>query len=178
MVQTGTLTLVTSDLDYGFVLPLEILPELPHKSPEQSSKNVSLEQLRPDLLNTNLPPELRAFILNYQVPQDLQQLQVDRRRFLTGKVAAFPALPHPVSTEVPLVLNQTYLLRSFQFQIPPVLESGRFTVTGDQRYRDTLLGLAGSDLLISLRPIERRSDGSYRVVWRILKAFPALSLPL
>ena len=151
------LTIVMPDLDYGFWVPLGDVP---------------LGEISPDLEQLNLSPDLRNFILTYEPPRNLDALQVDRRRFLTGKQAAFLPLRESLRSTVPLELQQTYLLRSVQFQIPELLRTRQFTVSGDRRYFAEATKIDSSDLLIAVRPIGRRDDGSYRLVWRILKQYP------
>lgn len=152
-----TLEIVTSELDYGFLIPIGDVP---------------LAAVSADLEDLGLPSPVRDFILSYQPPQNLEALQVDRRRFLTGKQAAFLSLREPLRLTAPLQLQQTYLLRSLQFQVPPLLQTRRLTVSGDRRYLAEATQVNSSDLLLVIRPIARRSDGSYRMVWRILKEFP------
>jgi hypothetical protein len=59
-----------------------------------------------------------------------------------------------------------------QFQIPELLRTRQFTVSGDRRYFAEATKIDSSDLLIAVRPIGCRDDGSYRLVWRILKQYP------
>lgn len=151
------LAIVTPDLDYGFLVPLGDVP---------------VGSVSPDLNHLGLNPEVQDFILNYQPPRNLEALQVDRRRFLTGKQAAFLPLRDPLPVSVPLQLQQTYLLRSLQFHIPPLLRTRQFTASGDRRYMAESTTIDSSDLLIAVRPIARRSDGSYRLVWKILREYP------
>jgi len=151
------LTIVTPDLDYGFWVPLGDVP---------------LDKISPNLEALDLPIDLRNFILTYEPPRNLEALQIDRRRFLTGKQAAFVPLRESLRSTIPLQLQQTYLLRSLQFQIPPLLRTRQFTVSGDRRYFDQATDIDSSDLLIAVRPIARREDGTYRLVWRILKQYP------
>mgnify|MGYP003340048455 CR=1 FL=1 len=48
-----------------------------------------------------------------------------------------------------------------------------FRISGDRRYMAEALEMGSSDVMLVLQPIDRRADGSYRVVWRMLRQFPA-----
>ncbi|MBD2184053.1 hypothetical protein H6G03_23785 [Planktothrix sp. FACHB-1375] len=113
----------------------------------------------------------RQFFLNYRPPNKLASLQVDRRRFITGKEQNF-GLSEPIFAQAPAVLNHTYLVRTVQFQLPEVLLSGDPITNRQRRILDSLLETPSADLLIAFRPVYRRSDGSYTVLWRVVKQFP------
>ncbi|MFB2919031.1 MULTISPECIES: hypothetical protein [Aerosakkonema] len=113
----------------------------------------------------------RQFFLNYRPPNKLASLQIDRRRFITGKEQNF-GLSEPIFAQAPAVLNHTYLVRTVQFQLPEVLVSGDPITNRQRRILDSLLKTPSADLLIAFRPVYRRSDGSYTVLWRVVKQFP------
>jgi hypothetical protein len=149
-----------SGLDYGFMVNVG---------------DVSLEKLNPTLQNLRtLSSEQRQFFLNYLPPNRLQLLQEDRLRFLTGKngESLVPPMSLPPSTQAPLVLNNTYLLRLVQFQLPEALLNNQPISRGQRRYLDQILRTPSSDVLVAFRPVRQRSDGSYTVIWRVLKQFP------
>jgi hypothetical protein len=166
-----------SGLNYGFMANLG---------------EVSLEDLDGTLNNVStLSPQQRGFFLNYFPPDELVALQEDRLRFFTGKEAegfvpapsfvhisvdsnraAFSSRDLPVSAQAPAVLNNTYLLRLFQFQLPEVILQ-RQSISGAQRRQlNRILETPSSDVLVAFRPVKQGSDGSYTVVWRLLKQFP------
>ena len=108
-----------------------------------------------------LASSTREFLLNYQPPQQLEALQVERRRFLTGKNQA-GILPYAEAE-----LNHTYVVRSLQFQLPDTILNGQ-PISSAQ-----LQNIPSSDMILAFRPVRQRSDGSYTVLWRVLNEFPA-----
>ena len=163
------LNLVTADLDYGFVLPLGEVPleALDLNRLRQTGAKETDDEVPP--LPLDLPTF--AFLLTYQPPQTLVELQGDRNRILTGKQEKF-GLSVPLSPTVPLVLNHTYLVRSIQFEVPEVLRTGRFLTDRDRRYRQLLLEMPSRDLLLAVQPVAQQRDGSYTLRWRVLGQFP------
>lgn len=152
-VNQGSFELAPTGLDYGFMTNLG---------------NVPLESLAadsPDRLS--LPKPAFQVFTTYRPPNRLQELQTDQRRFITGKGESLPLV-----SQAPVALNQTYLVRSIQFQVPEVIASGRTIEPRERRNLDQLLEMPSADLLVAFRPINRRPDGSYVVVWRVLKRFP------
>ncbi len=211
----GKFQTIFSDLNYGFLVDLG---------------NVPIEKLDLELSRNRgfrLPPAVRWFFLYYQPPEELQQLQADQRRFLTGKLDDFiltmpvqretlaassggiaeVPIPQPapawqeekkhlcaplagvfcapqisppptnpdrlVLNAAPVVLNHTYLMRSLQFQVPEIILNDQPISRRQRRYLNLILETPSSDLLIAFRPVRRRDDGSYTVLWRILGEFPA-----
>jgi hypothetical protein len=176
-ITEGNFQISLSGLNYGFMANLG---------------EVSLEDLDATLKNiSTLSPQQRGFFLNYFPPDELVVLQEDRLRFFTGKEAqgfvpapsflhisvdshraAFSAIDLPVSAQAPAVLNNTYLLRLFQFQLSEVILQ-RQSISGAQRRQlNRILQTPSSDVLVAFRPVKQLSDGSYTVVWRLLKQFP------
>ncbi len=148
--------LVQMGLDYGFIANVGDIP---------------LEKLDPQLDTVNLNSQLQQFFLSYRPPDKLDTLQEDRQRFLTGKLDKFD-LPQPVTTDIPVELNHTYLMRSLQFDLPDILTVERNITDRERRLLDILLDMPSRDLLIAFRPVRQREDGSYTVLWRVLNRFP------
>lgn len=154
----GNLQIAQPGIDYGFILNLGAVPLEEVTSP-QSSQRSSL---------SNQPGY--NFFFSYAPPTRLEELQVDRRRFLTGKVDNFaPEVLRSVS--VPLVFNQTYLVRLIQFQLPTALLDRQVISRRDRRYLDQLLEVPSSDVVVALQPVVQHSDGSYTVIWRLVREF-------
>jgi len=148
--------IVMPGLNYGFMVNLG---------------EVSLENLDTNLENLpTLSPRERELFLNYSPPQQLAAVQLQQRRFLTGKepqeLGVFP------TSLAPVVLNHTYLLRLFQFQVPEVILKRQPVSREDRRYLDQILEMPSSDVLVAIQPVSRRFDGSYTVLWRLLNQFP------
>jgi hypothetical protein len=59
-----------------------------------------------------------------------------------------------------------------QFQLPEVILKRQSISRAQRRYVDLLLETPSSDVLVAFQPVSQRSDGSYTVLWRILKPFP------
>ncbi|MBW4645038.1 MAG: hypothetical protein KME23_18960 [Goleter apudmare HA4340-LM2] len=127
--------------------------------------DVPLEKLDHKLQAVVLPR--REFFLNYQPPQQLESLQVERRRFITGKDQNWN-LSQAIMADAPAELNHTYLVRSLQFQLPEMILSGNSASRQKGRGSDQLQQLRSSDIILAFRPVRRRSDGSYTVLWRVL----------
>nr|WP_290227527.1 hypothetical protein [Trichocoleus desertorum] len=157
-IENGRFQLAQSGLNYGFIAPIG---------------DVALESLQPTLQTrqVELTPDLRQFFLTYTPPTQLDAIQADRRRFLSGKVSNL-ALSEPLMSQAVISLNQTYLVRSLQFQMPEIVMSGEPVSRRDRRYLDLLLETPSSDHLLAFRPMIRHSDGTYTVLWRVLQQFP------
>lgn len=168
---TQTLQLVPEDLDYGFLLPLG---EFPLEALSLDYLLQAPHDLDDDSPLPPLPLDLStlAFLFTYAPPDSLEALQADRNRFLTGKQQDRFGLAQILPMEAPLVVNQTYVLRSIQFQVPEALKAGRFLTDRDRRYRQLLLDMPSRDLILGVQPIAQHGDGSYTLRWRILGQFP------
>jgi hypothetical protein len=155
-VEGDLFQLIQTDLDYGFITDLG---------------DVAIESLTatPFEKLSSIPETLR-FFYTYRPPSELEAVQVDRRRFVTGKVAL--NLGEPLLTQAPAATNRTYLVRSIQYKVPELITSGRTLLPNERRILKDLLTMPSSDLLFAFRPVSRRSDGSYTVLWRILTKFP------
>ncbi|MFM7370037.1 MAG: hypothetical protein ACKO2Z_20060, partial [Sphaerospermopsis kisseleviana] len=90
-------------IDYGFIVNIGDVP---------------LEKLDGRLQTLDL--STRDFFLNYQPPRELKALQVDRRRFITGKSQNWQQSQIYLSGAKAEV-NKTYLVRSLQFQLPEII---------------------------------------------------------
>jgi hypothetical protein len=141
-------------VDYGFMVNVGDIP---------------LENLDGNL--KAVAPQTREFLLNYQPPKQLEALQIERRRFLTGKDQNWNQ-SQVILASAKAELNQTYLVRSLQFQIPEIILSGKAISRQDRIHLDQLLKMQGSDIILAFRPVRRRSDGSYTVLWRVLNQLP------
>ncbi|RCJ42213.1 hypothetical protein A6770_08350 [Nostoc minutum NIES-26] len=133
--------------------------------------DVPLEQLDGKLQTVASPT--RQFFLNYQPPKQLDALQVERRRFLTGKDQNWNQ-SQAILAGATAELNHTYLVRSLQFHIPKTIAIGQ-PISQPERpyYLDQLQQIQSSDTLLAFRAVRRRSDGSYTVLWRVLNQLPA-----
>ena len=147
------------EFDYGFFIDLGEVP---------------LADLSPDLLPERprrdppvLPESLRQFVLQYRPPQRLEAIQADELRFIKGD----PTESRILAT-VPVELNHTYLLRSVQYRLPDFIKNRELISRRDRRTLAIALDIPSSDLLIALQPVDRRIDGSYTVLWRVLRSFP------
>lgn len=145
--------IVQRELNYGF---MEDLGDVP------------IENLDPTLTSV-IEPKRQTF-LKYQPPKNLEELQIDRRLFITGK-SKNPCCAE-LFAQAPAVLNHTYLVRTIQFQLPRIVVNDESVSRKQRRNLESLLATPSSDLLIAFRPVYRRPDGTYTVVWRILKQFP------
>ncbi len=121
--------------------------------------DIPLEQLDGTLQAVASPT--RKFLLDYQPPTQLQALQVERRRFLTGKNQT------GIFSYAPAKLNHTYVVRSLQFQLPDTILNGQ-SISSEQ-----LQQIPSSDIILAFRAVRRRNDGSYTVLWRVLNELPA-----
>ncbi len=144
-----------SGVDYSFMVDLG---------------NISLEKLDGKL--QGVASSTREFFLNYQPPKQLETLQVERRRFLTGKDQNWNQ-SQVILADAPAKLNHTYLVRTLQFQLPEIVLNSQLIPSERRRYLDELQQVRSSDILVAFRPVRQRSDGSYTVLWRVLDELPA-----
>ncbi|AFZ27105.1 hypothetical protein Cylst_5059 [Cylindrospermum stagnale PCC 7417] len=147
--------LVHQGVDYGFMVDVGDIP---------------LEKLDGRLQAISSPT--REFFLNYQPPQQLEALQADRQRFLTGKNQNWQQ-SQVILADAKAELNHTYVVRSLQFQLPEIILSRQLIQEQNSRSRAQLGQLQSSDLILAFRPVRRRKDGSYTVIWRVLNRLPA-----
>lgn len=142
-------------LDYGFMVDLG---DVPIENLDASLQAVS--------------PPMQKFFLNYQPPKQLNALQIERRRFLTGKDQHYN-ISSVVLASSRIVLNHSYLVRSLQFQLPEIISRGKPISPQERRQLDKLLEMHSSDIILTFRPVRRRADGSYTVLWRVLNRLSA-----
>jgi hypothetical protein len=140
--------LIHQGVDYSFMIDVGDVP---------------LEKLDGRLKNVASPT--REFFLNYQPPKQLDALQVERRRFLTGKDQNWNQ-NQAILASATAKLNHTYVVRSLQFQLPEIILSGQ-PISPQE-----ILQIPHSDIILAFRPVRRRSDGSYTVLWRVLHHLP------
>ncbi len=150
-VEGGNFQIVPTDLDYGFMTDLG---------------EVAIETLVPPSVEAlpNLSDALQ-FFYNYRPPSELEAIQVDRRRFASEKGSNLNL------SQATAVLNRTYLVRSIQFKVPEIITSGRSLLPRERLSLKDLLDTPSSDLLFAFRPVSRRADGSYTVLWKVLRQF-------
>ena len=161
----GQIKLKHEGLDYGFMMDMGKLNGV-----ELNEISAGLE---PD--EVNLRPDMRDFFLNYRVPNQLEQLMLDRRRFLSAK-AGPSNLPTLLSPQAPMQVGHTYLLRTVQFDAPEALTHGKPVTPSERRNLDEHLAMPGKDLLVVFQPVTERHNGSYTVLWRVLGEFPTPEL--
>jgi hypothetical protein len=155
-VVNGNFQMVLPGVSYGFMADLG---------------DVAIEDIDPNLTNiSTFSPDLKTFFLNYEPPQKFTEIQEDRQRFILNKLENFE-LSDPLFLQLPAQVNRTYLLRSIQFHLPEIVVTGRPITQRDRRILALLLETPSSDLLVAFRPISRRSDGSYIVLWSVLQQF-------
>ncbi len=157
----GNLQIAQPGLDYGFIWNLGAI---------DLRDLGDLERMRREQTSLISRPEYR-FFFSYAPPSRIEELQVDRRRFLTGKLDNF-APDGLRSRGVPLALNQTYLVRLVQFQLPAPLVNREVIPRRDRRFLDQILQTPSSDIMVALQPIERNNDGSYTMIWQLVNQFP------
>jgi hypothetical protein len=150
VMQENNFQLVQSGLDYGFIVDVGDIP---------------LEQLDQQLVTIAAPK--REFLLNYQPPRQLAALQEDSRRFITGKNQNWQQT-QVFLAHAPAEINRTYIVRSLQFQLPEALSDRLPISRSNSRSRQQFSQIPSSDMIIAFRPVRRRNDGSYTILWRVL----------
>lgn len=150
----GKFQLLPQGVNYGFIADVGDIP---------------LEKLDASL--EAIAPEKREILINYQPPQKLNALQIERRKIITGKHEN-TIENKPILNTVEAKLNHTYLVRNLQFKIPEIIVNNKPISRRQRRYLDQLLEMQGSDVIVAFRPISRGSDGSYTIIWRVLKQLP------
>ncbi|MDJ0676671.1 MAG: hypothetical protein QNJ36_15045 [Calothrix sp. MO_167.B42] len=131
--------------------------------------DIPMEKLNNYLKKVNHPQ--KDLLFSYQPPKQLEELQIDRRRFFTGKQQDWHQ-GQPILAQLPAKLNHTYLVRSLQFQLPEIIKSGEPVALSQRLYIDQLLAMESSDVIVAFRPVRRRADGSYTILWRVVKQLP------
>jgi hypothetical protein len=141
------------DLDYGFI---------------QKLGDVPLDAIAADAgqLPETVNPSLWSYFWRYQPPTLVNALKSQKRLFHTEKLSIGNT---PIVSQIPVELNQTYLLRSVAYDLPEEVTNPRLQISRNFPYLEVA---NSSDVLIALRPIRTR-NGSYTILWRILKRFPS-----
>lgn len=140
----GKFKLLSGGVDYAFMADIGDIP---------------LEDL-----DTNLKiidEKKRDFFINYQPPQKLDRLVVERRKVISGRYQKL--------SEIDAKLNHTYLVRNLQFQLPEIITNNQVLTRNQRRYIDQLLRMQSSDVILAFRPVRRHGNGSYTIIWRVLQ---------
>ena len=119
----------------------------------------------------NISTEKKELFFNYQPPTKLSKLQIEQRKFITGK-HKYMIGKQPVSNRAEIKLNHTYLVRNLQFKLPGIIVNNQLLTRKQRRYLDQLLEMQSSDIILAFRPVRRRYNGSYTVIWRVLQELP------
>lgn len=151
--------IMRSGLDYGFMYDV-------------GKTTVDINKISAGLAPDQLPlrKDLREMFLNYRPPTNLEGLMAERRRFLSGKTGPNNQASI-LSPKAPIQLGHTYVLRSFQFQVPDAIAKGEPVSYAQRKNLDKVLDMPGSDVLVVFRPVAKKADGSYTILWRVLGEF-------
>ena len=60
-------------------------------------------------------------------------------------------------------------MRNLQFQLPENITKNKIISRKQRRYIDKLLQMQSSDIIVAFIPVRRHSDGSYTIIWRVLR---------
>lgn len=151
-IAKGKFQLLPQGVNYGFIADVGDIP---------------LEQLDASL--QAVAPEKRNIFINYQPPKKLNSLQAERQKIITGKHQVLINANQPILNTVEANLNRTYLVRSLQFQLPEIIANNQPLTRKQRRYLDQLLAMQSSDVIVAFRPVSRRTDGTYTIIWRVLQ---------
>ena len=143
-IESGQFLLSGEALNYGFLTSLGDI----------ALDDIQDDRKLPKLFTQYVPPSRLAMIQNHQ------------RRFLVGKDT-----PH--TSEAAAQLQQTYIMRVVQYQLPEVVTTGRPLQPGERGDLAELLKHQGRSRLVVFRPVIRRRDGSYTILWKVLDDQPA-----
>jgi hypothetical protein len=69
-------------------------------------------------------------------------------------------------------LYRTYVMRLVEFDLPDIVASGRPLKPGERGNLVNLLQADGRDRLIVFRPVSRQWDGSYTILWQVVRHNP------
>jgi hypothetical protein len=142
-IQNGQFVMSGNDLDYGFLTDVGDV--------ELGKRRVKVPV--PELFKT------------YQPPIAIPDVQKEQRRFVVGKDTEF-------SAQVMAALYRTYVMRLVEFDLPDIVASGRPLKPGERGNLQSLLQAVGSDRLIVFRPVSRQWDGSYTILWQVVRHNP------
>ncbi|HEY9706066.1 MAG TPA: hypothetical protein V6C58_26760 [Allocoleopsis sp.] len=144
--------IVQPGLDYGIMADLG---------------DISLENI--DARKTILGSKFE-YLITYNPPNKLQDIQTEKRKLTTGKLGKFP-VNELGFTQAKIELNRTYVVRLIQYQLPEIIMGDRIVKRRDRGRIDELLQVKSSDILVAFRPVRKRSNGSYTVLWKVLGKF-------
>ncbi len=144
--------IVQPGLDYGIIADLG---------------DISLEKIdaRKTILGSNF-----EYLITYTPPNKLQDVQREKRKLTTGKLGKYP-VNELGFTQAKIELNRTYVVRLIQYQLPEIMKNGGIIRRSDRFSIDKLLEMKSSDILVAFRPVRKRSNGSYTVLWKVLGKF-------
>lgn len=142
-IVNGKFQLLSQGVDYSFMTEIGDVP---------------LEDLDANLETVDV--KKRDIVFNYQPPSKLGELLIEKRKIITGK--------HK-NSNIDAKLNNTYLVRNLQFQLPEIIAKNQILSRKQRRYIDQLLQMQSSDIIVAFKPVHRHSDGSYTVIWRVLQ---------
>jgi hypothetical protein len=142
-IQDGQFVIGGDDLDYGFLTDVGDV--------ELGKRRVKVPV--PELFKT------------YQPPIAIPDVQREQRRFVVGKDTEF-------SAQVMAGLYRTYVMRLVEFDLPEIVAAGRPLKPGERGNLQGLLQADGRDRLIVFRPVSRQWDGSYTILWQVVKNNP------
>jgi hypothetical protein len=128
--------------------------------------DIPIEKLDANL--KTVTKEIAETFLTYQPPKQLNILQQERRRLVSNKHNNSFLL-----SNVPARINNTYLVRSFQFKLPDAIVNSKKLTPQERLQIDQLVRIQSSDTIVAFRPVRQRSDGSYTVLWRVLNKLNA-----
>ena len=139
----GKFQLLSEGVDYGFIAEIGDVP---------------LEDLDANLQTVDA--RKRDIVVNYQPPIRLGELLTEKRKIITGKNK---------NSNIEAKLNNTYLVRNLQFQLPEIIAQNKIISRKQRRYIDQLLQMQSSDVIVAFKPVRRHSDGSFTIIWRVLQ---------
>ncbi len=162
-IQGDNFEVMMPGLNYGFMVNMG----------DVAMENLVSEKEK-DLLGnfSSLTQPQKELFFNYRPPEQIKTINEHKQRFIMGQRAAnLGILPMPAVTQLPIQRNHTYLLRLVQYQLPEALITGEAISRSDRRYLNETFDVPSSDLLVVFRPVHRRIDGTYTVLWQVIKEF-------
>ncbi|MDY6785883.1 MAG: hypothetical protein SW833_25595 [Cyanobacteriota bacterium] len=168
-VEGDTLIIPADSLTYGFIADLGDDTDF-EDFPDFDDGRIDWDNNDFDELSS----AQRELFRNYRPPERLQAIQADQRRFLFDKLGLdiLPEARPPAVAYARMERDRTYLLRLVQYQLPEVVLNDEPIARSRRRHAGRILETPSSDLLIAFRPIRQDPDGSYVVLWKIVKRFP------
>ncbi|MBD2579116.1 hypothetical protein [Oscillatoria sp. FACHB-1406] len=168
-IEGESFAIATSSLTYGFMVDLgddidfEDFPDYDDKKIDWYDRDFNA-----------LTDAQRELFVNYRPPQELRAIEADQRRFFFDKLGLdfAPTARPPAVSYAPARVEHTYLLRLIQYQLPAVILNNEPIPRDRRRHAGRILQTPSSDLAIAFRPLRRNPDGSYVVLWKVVKAYP------